>query len=100
MIAGPILLNISSFEHQMAEWSLERLGEALEAGNSLAVALLDIVFERHWCRSHIGALPHGVLGTPAAKIGEAELVAYFPDKVAAVHLYGLIVLEKAGAIRE
>src|SRR6185312_9628169 len=79
----------------MAKRRPQCLRITLQAGNSLAVALFDVIFERHGSRADVGALFHCVLSSLAAQVRQAELVAHFADEIAAIDLDALFVLEEA-----
>src|SRR5207244_9079481 len=80
---------------QVAEAAAQHFGRALDAGNGLAVDLLDVVLERHRSRADIGTELHGVLGAAAAEIGKVKAIADAADQVSAGDFETLLVLEEA-----
>ena len=49
-------------DDQVGERGPQRLGAARDAGDGLAIGLLDVVFQRHRRGADVGAQLHGVLG--------------------------------------
>ena len=97
-MAGPMALNSSSLMTRCAKAPRSGSGRAADAGDGLAIGLLDVILQRHRGGADVGALLHGVLGAAAAQLGEVEPVADAADQVAAGHLDALVVLEEARAI--
>src|SRR5207302_1917261 len=75
-----------------------RLGRDGDAGDGLAVSLLDVVFQRHRRRPDVGAQAHGVLGASPAQFRQREAVTDAANQVAAGRLDALLVLEEAQTI--
>ena len=94
-MAGPMALNSSSLMTRWPNDGPQRLGRDVDAGDGLAVGLLDVVFQRHRGRADVGAQLHRFLGAAAAQLGQVEAIADAADQVAAQHLDALLVLEEA-----
>ena len=66
-MAGPTALNSSSLMTRWREGGSQRLGLHVDAGDGLAIGLLDVVFERHRGRADVGAHLHGFLGAACGR---------------------------------
>src|SRR5262249_35144962 len=87
-------------DDEMRERGGQRLGGAADAGYSLSVCLLDVVFQGDRGRAAIGAHFHRLLRPPAAQVSQRELVANLADEVAAHDLDVLLVLEELEALSD
>src|SRR5260370_15070 len=87
-------------KHQMTERATQRFRRATDAGNGLAIGLLDIVLERDWRGADVGTLLHGLVGPAATEIGQVVTVADFTHQVAAGNLDALFVFQELHAIAD
>ena len=82
-------------DDQVGESGAQRFRAAVDAGDRLAIGLLDVIFDRHRGGADVGALLHRILGAAPAQFGQVEAIADPADQIAAGDLDALLVLEKA-----